>query len=90
MNLLLLLLFSWLIFFLIFHRYHSGQYYSPEGFQTVPEGKNTNKNNKNNKNPNIASDIISSVNNKNTNDENLDSVEEEEQVEVSNSDKELS
>jgi hypothetical protein len=90
MNLLLLLLFSWLIFFLIFHRYHSGQYYSPEGFQTVPEGKNTNKNNKNDKNPNIASDIITSVNNKNTNDENLDSVEEEEQVEVDNSDKELS
>lgn len=41
MNLLLLLLFSWLIFFVIFHRYHSGNYYSPEGFQNVPEGGNT-------------------------------------------------
>ena len=42
MNLLLLLLFSWLIFFVIFHRYHSGSYYSPEGFQIVTEGGNTN------------------------------------------------
>ena len=91
MNLLLLLLFSWLIFFVIFHRYHSGQYYSPEGFQAAPEGKNTNKDVKNNKKSNIASDIITSVNNKNANDEKLDSVvEEEEQVEVDNSDKELS
>ena len=89
MNLLLLLLFSWLIFSVIFHRYHSGQYYSPEGFQAAPEGKNTNKDVKNNKKPNIAGDIITSVNNKNTSDEKLDIVEEEEQVEVDNSDKEL-
>ena len=88
MNLLLLLLFSWLIFFVIFHRYHSGQYYSPEGFQAAPEGKNTNNDNKK---QNKASDIITSVNNKNTEDEKLDSSqEEEEQVEVDNSDKELS
>ena len=33
MNLILLLLFSWAIFFFIFHRYHSGQYYQSEGFQ---------------------------------------------------------
>ena len=33
MNLVLLLLFSWVIFFFIFHRYHSGSYYSPEGYQ---------------------------------------------------------
>ena len=76
--------------FLNIHRYHSGQYYSPEGFQTAPEGKNTNKDVKNNKKQNIASDIITSVNNKNTSDEKLDSLqEEEEQVEVDNSDKEL-
>ncbi len=87
MNLLLLLFFSWLIFFVIFHRYHSGQYYSPEGFQAAPEGKNTNNDNKK---QNIASDIITSVNNKDTDDEKLDSIEEEEQVEVNNSDKELS
>ena len=86
MNLLLLLFFSWLIFFVIFHRYHSGQYYSPEGFQAASEGKNTNNDNKK---QNIASDIITSVNNKDTDDEKLDSVEEE-QVEVNNSDKELS
>ena len=41
MNLVLLLLFSWLIFFVIFHRYHSGSYYSPEGFQNVPTGPGT-------------------------------------------------
>ena len=35
MNLILLLLFSWAIFFFLFHRYHSGQYYSPEGFQAT-------------------------------------------------------
>ena len=95
MNLLLLLLFSWLIFFVIFHRYHSGQYYSPEGFQAAPEGKNTNTNKinndvKNDKKQNKASDIITPVNNKNIGDEKLDSLQEEEQVEVDNSDKELS
>ena len=46
-------------------------------------------NDKNNKKQNIASDIITSVNNKNKM-KKLDLVEEEEQVEVDNSDKELS
>ena len=34
MNLVLLLLFSWIIFFLIFHRYHSGMYLTKEEFQS--------------------------------------------------------
>ena len=40
MNLLLLLLFSWVIFFFIFHRYHSGSYYSPEGYQNPKPNPN--------------------------------------------------
>ena len=40
MNLILLLLFSWVIFFFIFHRYHSGSYYSPEGYQNPNPDQN--------------------------------------------------
>lgn len=44
MNLVLLLLFSWVIFFFIFHRYHSGSYYSPEGYQNPNPDPNPNPN----------------------------------------------
>ena len=35
MSILLLLLFSWIILFLIFYRYHSGNYYKRENFETA-------------------------------------------------------
>ena len=97
MNLLLLLLFSWLIFFVIFHRYHSGNYYSPEGFQNVPKGSGngsgsdagggisaTTKSNPDNQNI-----LESNVGLDDTNEGELP-VQEEEKIEVSTDDQELS
>ena len=101
MNLLLLLLFSWLIFFVIFHRYHSGSYYSPEGFQTVPTGSGTGtgtgtgggqENVTNTASANSAETNEQTNSNSNNNNNNVGAlpVQEEENGEASESDKELS
>jgi hypothetical protein len=82
MNLVLLLLFSWVIFFFIFHRYHSGSYYSPEGYQNPNPNPNPNPNT--NPNPDQGSVIDGMVEMNNQKQVEKEIVEKAQQLDAGN------
>ena len=84
MNLVLLLLFSWVIFFFIFHRYHSGSYYSPEGYQNPNPNPNPNPDPNPNPNPNQGSVIDGMVEMNNQKQIEKEIVEQAQQLDTNN------
>ena len=84
MNLVLLLLFSWVIFFFIFHRYHSGSYYSPEGYQNPNPNPNPNLDPNPNPNPNQGSVIDGMVEMNNQKQIEKEIVEQAQQLDTNN------